>query len=222
MTPRNHFRTVTPVWIHIWRWNDALGWCCLEEVPYCFSWSSVKFQGHTAKKSWILTRIGRFRSVTPIWIQQWLWNVAQSLKRYRRGTLLFFKVICQIFRLHGTKKSPILTRIECFRTVTPVWIHRWLWNDIQSLMWYRRGVVLFFEVTHQISRSCGTKKSPILTRIQRFLTVTQVWLHRWIWNDAQRAWCSIQEVPYYFWRSSIKFHGHRGWKINDLYPIWDY
>ena len=25
-------------------------WCCLEEVPYCFSRSSVKFQGHTAKK----------------------------------------------------------------------------------------------------------------------------------------------------------------------------
>ena len=25
-------------------------WCCLEEVPYCFSRSSVKFQGHTAQK----------------------------------------------------------------------------------------------------------------------------------------------------------------------------
>ena len=25
-------------------------WCCLEEVPYRFSRSSIKFQGHTAKK----------------------------------------------------------------------------------------------------------------------------------------------------------------------------
>ena len=25
-----------------------IAWCCLEEVPYCFSRSSVKFQGHTA------------------------------------------------------------------------------------------------------------------------------------------------------------------------------
>ena len=24
-------------------------WCCLEEVPNCFSGSLVKFQGHTAK-----------------------------------------------------------------------------------------------------------------------------------------------------------------------------
>ena len=45
-------------------------WWCLEEVPYCFSMSSVKFQGHTAKKSSILTQFRRFRTVTPIWIDQ--------------------------------------------------------------------------------------------------------------------------------------------------------
>ena len=35
-----------------------------------------------------------------------------------------------------------------------------------------------------------------------------------------KAWCSIEEVPYYFSRSSIKFQGHTGWKINDLDQIW--
>ena len=43
-TQLSRFRTVTPVWIHIWWWNDA--W----DVPYCFLRLSVKFQGHTAKK----------------------------------------------------------------------------------------------------------------------------------------------------------------------------
>ena len=43
------FRTITPVWIYIWWWNDAHR-CCLEEVPYCFSRSSIKFQGHTRQK----------------------------------------------------------------------------------------------------------------------------------------------------------------------------
>ena len=43
------FRTITPVWIYIWWWNDAHR-CCLEEVPYCFSRSSIKFQGHTGQK----------------------------------------------------------------------------------------------------------------------------------------------------------------------------
>ena len=29
----------------------CIAWCCLREVPYCFSRSSVKVQGHTALKS---------------------------------------------------------------------------------------------------------------------------------------------------------------------------
>ena len=37
-----------------------------------------------------------------------------------------------------------------------------------------------------------------------------------------KAWSSIEEVPYCFARSSIKFHGHTGGKIDDLNPIWDY
>ena len=77
-------------------------WCCLGEVPYCFWRSSVKFQGHTAKKILVLTQIGRFRTVTLVWIHPWLWNDAWSLKQHRRGVLLFFKAIRQISRSHGT------------------------------------------------------------------------------------------------------------------------
>ena len=36
-----------------------------------------------------------------------------------------------------------------------------------------------------------------------------------------KAWRSIEEVPYCFSRSSIKFHGHTGGKIDNLNPIWD-
>ena len=51
--------------------------------------SSVKFQDHTAQKYSILTQIGRFRTVTPLWIHWWLWNDAQSLKQYKIVALLF-------------------------------------------------------------------------------------------------------------------------------------
>ena len=68
-------------------------WSSIEEVPYCFSRSSVKFQGHTAKKI----------TETPVRIRWWLWNDAQSLKQDRRGALLFFKVSRQISRSHETK-----------------------------------------------------------------------------------------------------------------------
>ena len=49
-TQLSRFRTLTPVWIHIWQWNHAHSWKSIEEVPYCFSRSSSKFQGHTALK----------------------------------------------------------------------------------------------------------------------------------------------------------------------------
>ena len=133
-------------------------WSSIEEVAYCVSRLSVKFQGHTGQKSPILARIKRFRTVNLVWIDWWLWNDAQRLKQHRRGALLFFKVICQISRSHRTKKSRILTRNERFRTVTPVWIHQWRWNDAQSLASHRRVALLFFKVIHRISRSHGIQK----------------------------------------------------------------
>ena len=55
------------------------------------------------------------------------------------------------------KNTPILTQIGCFRIVTPVWIHPRRWHDAHSLKQHRRGVLLFFEVIREISRSLGTK-----------------------------------------------------------------
>ena len=38
-------------------------WSRLGEVPYCFTRSSVKFEGRAANKMSILTQIGRFQTV---------------------------------------------------------------------------------------------------------------------------------------------------------------
>ena len=144
--------------------NSPTGTKCCTKLEVAWKRCPIVFQGHPSnfkvtgvKKLPILTWIERFRTVTSVWIYPWLWNDAQSLMYYRRGALLFFKVIHPIARSHGTKKSQILTRIERFRTVTSVLNHRWIWNDAQSLMWYRRGALLFFDVIHQISRSHGLK-----------------------------------------------------------------
>ena len=46
--------TVSGLWLQFeFTYDDEMmhiAWCCLEEVPYCFSRSSIKFQGHTALK----------------------------------------------------------------------------------------------------------------------------------------------------------------------------
>ena len=42
-------------------------WSSIEKMPYCFSRSSIKFQGHTGpKKMPILNGIGHFHAVIPV------------------------------------------------------------------------------------------------------------------------------------------------------------
>ena len=63
------------------------------------------------------------------------------------------------------KVTEVTTQLNRFRTVTPVWIHIWWWNDTYSLMLLRRGALLFFKVIRQISRSHGAKNRRIWPRL---------------------------------------------------------
>ena len=128
-------------------------------------WCPCKRSRSKVKVTEVMTPLGHFWTVTPVWIHIWQWNDAQSLMLLRRGALLIFKVICQISRSHGWKKSLILTQIGRFRTVTPVWIYQWLSNDAQSLKQHRRGALLIFKVIRQISRSHSSKNRRIWPRL---------------------------------------------------------
>ena len=55
------------------------------------------------------------------------------------------------------KVTEVMTHLNSFRTVTPIWIHIWWWNDTYSLMLLRIGALLFLKVIRQISRSHGSK-----------------------------------------------------------------
>ena len=57
------------------------------------------------------TQLSRFRTLTPVWIHIWQWNHAHSWKQHRKGALLFFKVIPQISRSHGSKNRQIWPRL---------------------------------------------------------------------------------------------------------------
>ena len=140
----------------------AMKWCTKLDVAWkrCF----VVVEGHPSnfkvtwdKKSVILARIKCFWIVTQVWNHWWLWNDEQSSTWYRRVALLLFQVHPSNFKVTHDKKSLILTRIEHFWTVTPVWIHSWIWNDAQRLMLYRRGTLLFYKVINQISMWYGLK-----------------------------------------------------------------
>ena len=116
-------------------------------------------------------------------------------------------------------RSEVNTQLSRFRTLTPVWIHIWQWNHAHSWKQHRRGALLFFKVIRQISRSHGSKNRRIWPR----LGVSGLYLQFEYTNGygmMHKAWSSIEEVPYCFSRSSIKFQGHRALKIVEFYPDW--
>ena len=69
----------------------------------------AKGQGQRSKVkvTEVNTQLSRFRTLTPVWIHLWQWNHAHSWKQHRRGALLFFKVMRQISRSHGSKNRRI-------------------------------------------------------------------------------------------------------------------
>ena len=115
------------------------------------------------------------------------------------------------------KVTEVKTQLSRFWTVTPVWIHIWQWNDAQSLIMLRRGAVLFLKVICQISRSHGTKNRWFWPK----LSVSGLLLKFEFTNGYEmmhKAGSSIEEVPYCFWKSSVKFQGHTGQKMADFDP----
>ena len=117
------------------------------------------------------------------------------------------------------KVTEVNTQLSRFRTLTPVWIHIWQWNHAHSWKQHRRGALLFFKATRQISRSHGSKNRRIWPKLgvsgqqlQFEFTDGYEMLHK--------AWNSKGEVPYCFPRSSIKFQGHTGQNITDFDPNW--
>ena len=148
-------RTVTPVWIHIWWWNDAQSLMLLRRGALLFLAATKQLY------KWYFPSVRL--SVTPFW-----------LCSHHRIIMKFSEVITNDQRkVHAkgqgqrskVKVTEVTTQLNRFRTVTPVWIHIWWWNDAYSLMLLRRGALLFFKVIRQISRSHGSKNRRIWPRL---------------------------------------------------------
>ena len=83
---------------------------------------------------------------------------------------------------------------------------------------YKRSL-LFFKVIRQISSSHGSKKH----RIWPILGFSGLYLQFEFTNGYEmihKAWSSIEEVPYCFSRSSVKFQGHTALKIVKFDQNW--
>ena len=158
-TQLSRFRTVTPVWIQIWWWNDAYSLMLLRRGALLFLAATKQLY------KWYFPSVcpSVRPSVTPFW-----------LCSHHRIIMKFSGVITNDkSKVHAkgqgqrskVKVTEVTTQLNRFRTVTPVWILIWWWNDAYSLMLLRRGALLFFKVIRQISRSHGSKNRLIWPRL---------------------------------------------------------
>ena len=151
-------------------------WSSIDEVPYCFSRSSVKIQGHTALK------IVEF---DPNWA---------------------FPDCNSSLNTHGSKKRRIwpmgVSGLLQFEFTNGYEMMHKAWSRIE-------------EVTYCFSRSYVKLQCQTALKIVDFDP-------DWAFPDCNfklfeftngykmmhKAWSSIEEVPYWFSRSSVKFQGH--------------
>ena len=152
------FRTVTPVWIHVWWWNDAYSLIMLRRGALLLAATKQLYKWYFPS-----VRLSVRLSVTPFWlcslhpiIMKFSGVITNDQSKvHAKGQGQRSKV----------KVTEVTTQLNRFRTVTPVWIHIWWWNHAYSLMLLRRGALLFFKVIRQISRSHGSKNRRMWPRL---------------------------------------------------------
>ena len=132
-------------------------WSSIGEVPYCFSMSSVEFQGRTGQKipdfdpNWVFPDCNSRLNL--LMVLKW----TTKFNIVKKRCPVVFQGHPSNFKVTRLKKSSILTQMGRFRTVTPVWIHQWVRNYAQSLKKHGRGALEFLKDIHQTSRSHGRK-----------------------------------------------------------------
>ena len=119
----------------------------LAATKQLYEWYFLSVCPSVCLSVWPSVRLSHLFDYVPIIVSSWNF---QELSHWTRArSMQKVKVKGQGHRGHDPNFR--------FRTVTPVWIHIWWWNDTYSLMLLRRGALLFFKVIRQISRSHGAK-----------------------------------------------------------------
>ena len=162
-------------------------WWCLEQVPYCLSRSSVKCQSRRAHK---------IVDFDP----NWAFADCNSSLNSPMATKWCTKLEVNI-QDHTAQTSSICTQIGHFRTVAQVRIHWWLWNDAQSLKQNRIGALLFLKSSIKCPGHAGQNSSIFVPELSVLGLSLQFELTDGF-EMMRKTWCSIEEVPYYF------FQGH--------------
>ena len=122
-------------------------------MPYCFSRSSVKFQGHTALKIVEFDPNWAFPDSSSSLNTPTATKLCSKLEVVLKWCPIVFQGHPSNFKVTRLKNSSNLTQIGRFRTVTPFLSHQWLRNDAKSLKLHLTHLGL-------VSHICVMKNSP--------------------------------------------------------------
>ena len=92
-------------------------WSNIEEVPYCFSRSSVKFQGHIVLKIVEFDPNWAFPDCNSSLNSLMAMKCSTKLETAKKRCPIVFQGHPSNFKVTWDKTSPILTQIGCFRTI---------------------------------------------------------------------------------------------------------
>ena len=111
-------------------------WSSIEEVPYCFSRSSVKFQGHTALKIVDFDPKWAFPDCNSSLNSPMAMKCCTKLETAKERCPIVFQGHQSNFKVTRYKASPILTQIGRFRTIgqsqlsNPSDLPCWGWSTV--------------------------------------------------------------------------------------------
>ena len=180
-TQLNRFRTVTPVWIHIWWWNDTYSLMLLR-------------RGHVAWEWW------EFR-----WSNKWNW--------YSSG--LNASILVWHTCASALSGWVLYRQLELTKLTRP---------DLHHVV----GLFILKDVCPSVCLSQLFDYVPIIVsswNFQELLPMTKVRSMQKVKvrgqrSRSQRSTPSLEEVPYCFSRSFVKFQGHTALKIVEFDPDW--
>ena len=162
-------------------------------MPYCFSRSSVKYQGHTGQKMQILTWIWCFHTIIKVELTNGYEMMHKAWSMLGEVPYCFARSSNK-FQGHMGKKitdfDPNLMFPECNSSLN--WSMAMKWCTKLDVVWKMcpivfQGHLSYFKVTRD-------RKSSILTWMEHFWIVLQ-----FEFTDGfeiiNKAWCGLHEAP---------------------------
>ena len=133
-------------------------WSSIVEVPYCFSRSNVKFQGHTALKIVKSYRNWAFLDSNSSLNSLMVMKCCTKLETAKERCPIVFQSHPSNFKVTRDKTSPLLTRIGRFRTIgrsqlsnpsdLPCYWRCWCWKETLALFLLAWGLLMVWHLLY--------------------------------------------------------------------------